>query len=160
MMKRILNLGLVVLMVSLFAACAGGGDDNGGDPTPQPTPEQQRVTQLAGTANKTWRATSITLNGAPAQNYNTATFSLSFTTTRTYSTQAGDPIFRPSGAWNFRDGNLNQLIFDNDPNVVANISNLNTQGTQMTLTIDFQLRSSSARVDAINGTYVFTLTSN
>ncbi len=147
---------VLALFIFSLTACGGGGD-GGGDPDPQPTPEQQQTAKIAGTNSKTWRASTITLNGAPAQNYNTQTFSITFTTAKNYNTNAGDPIFRASGSWNYQNDNLNSLIFDNDQNVVARVSNLNSQGTQMTLTIDFELQSAGSRVEAINGTYVFTL---
>lgn len=157
-MKRFLNVWFMAVALFALAACGGGGDgDGGGNPDPQPTPEQQQTAKIAGTNSKTWRASAITLNGAPAQNYDTQTFSVTFTTAKNYSTSAGDPIFRASGSWNYQNDNLNSLIFDNDQNVVATVSNLNAQGTQMTLTIDFELQSAGSRVEAINGTYVFNL---
>jgi hypothetical protein len=159
-MKHLLAFGLMALLAFVFISCGGGGENGGDTPGPQPTPEQQQTERLAGTSNKTWRATSITLNGAPAQNYNTDNFRLTFTSNRNNNTVAGDPIWICSGSRAFHQDNINRIIFDNDQNVIANISNLNTQGTQMTLTIDFELGGSNSRVDAINGTYVFTLVSD
>jgi hypothetical protein len=156
-MNRFLNVWFLAVAMFVITACGGDSGNGGGDPDPQPTPEQLQTAKIAGTNSKTWRASSISLNGAPAQNYDTQNFSITFTTSKNYTTTAGDPVFQASGSWNYQTGNLNSLIFDNDQNAVATLSNLNSQGTQMTLTIDFELASAGSRVEAINGTYVFTL---
>jgi len=161
-MKKTAWLNFIVLFITigLLSSCGGGGSDTP-DPEPQPTPEQQQIARLAGTSAKTWTATAITFNGAPSESYsNPSSFSITFRTARTYSTASGTPVFPSSGGWAFSTGNLNSLIFDNNQNFIGTISGLNAAGTQMTLTIDYQLANASARVDGINGRYVFTLTSN
>lgn len=155
-----LRFFVLLLSVAILSSCGGGGSSDP-DPTPQPTAEELQVAKLAGTSAKTWTATSITFNGAPSVTYsNPSAFSITFRTARTYSTNTGSPVFQSSGSWTFNNANLNSLIFDASQNKIGTISGLNAAGTQMTITIDYELTSTSGRIEAINGRYVFTLTSN
>ncbi len=155
-----LNFIILLLSVAIFSSCGGGGSSDP-DPEPQPTAEELQIAKIAGTSAKTWTATAITFNGAPSETYNDpSAFSITFRTAKTYSTNTGSPVFQSSGNWAFNNGNLNSLIFDSNQNTIATVSGLNSAGTQMTLTIDFELASTGGRIEAINGRYVFTLTSN
>ncbi len=152
---------VLIFFTSFMISCGGGGAGDDPDTTPQPTAEELQIAKIAGTVSKTWTATAITFNGAPSESYsNPSAFSITFRTAKTYSTNAGSPVFQASGNWNFNTGNLNSLIFDSNQNSIASISGLNTAGTQMTLTIDYELASAGGKIEAINGRYVFTLTAN
>ena len=159
--KNTYFLFLLLLSIGFISACGGGGGSTDPNPEPQPTAEELQIAKIAGTSSKTWTATAITFNGAPSATYaNPSAFSITFRTANTYSTNAGAPVFQSSGNWAFNNNNLNSLIFDSNQNTIASISGLNTAGTQMTLTIDFELENAGGRIEAINGRYIFTLTSN
>lgn len=158
--KKLHLLLFLICSIGIITSCGGGGSDEP-DPEPQPTAEELQVAKIAGTSAKTWTATAITFNGAPSVTYNDpSAFTITFRTAKSYNTNTGSPVFQSSGNWAFNNGNLNSLIFDASQNKIASISGLNSAGTQMTLTIDFELANTGGRIEAINGRYVFTLTSN
>jgi hypothetical protein len=167
-MKRQFKLALMLMFFGLITLSCGGGDGGGGGGggggTPTPTPAEARIALLASTNSKVWKASSITLDGAPAPGYPTpGNFKITFRTNKTYSTETGSPVFQTSGQWDFRLNNLEQLIFDNNTNVIADLSGVSA--TTLTMTIQFALSGSSGSdtgfgTEGVNGRYVFTLIPN
>ena len=146
---------LALCIVSGLVLGLSCGDD---EPTP-PTPEEQRLLDLGGSAGVTWAATSITQDGAPAQGLEN--FSITFRgteTSKTYSSTDASPFFVASGTWDFNNDNIGQLIFDGNSDNVYVISNLNTETTPATVTLTVNYTNPSGGViSGQSATYVFNL---
>jgi hypothetical protein len=165
-MNRFKTSLLSLLAIFSFALVSCGGGSGGGDDTPQPTPEEQRILDLAGSSGSTWTATSITFEGSPAQGFENFSLTLRGTLegSKTYSTVDGDPVFNASGSWELSSSNINQITIDGNANNVFTISNFNADASPatLTLTVDFTAAGggSANGVDGIEGTdgrYVFNL---
>ena len=153
-MKKLKTFFLILGLISLsvIASCGGGGDD-----TPDLTPEEQRLVDLAGTTGVTWKAVSVTFDGAPANGLDN--FSVTFrgnATSKTYNSVDGDPFLGASGTWNFVGTNINQITFDNNTDNVYNLS-LNTSSSPSVLTMTVNYTSDGGTRAGASGTYVFTL---
>ena len=155
MKKSLRLLSFVVIgMIVLVAACKP-------DPPPVPTAEELRLEELAGTSSLTWNVSSVTLDGTDQVSDWTG-FTLTFTTTKTYSTSnSGDEnVWPANGTWDF-DGPVDSpdvdtiVRSDNIPVSVVNISE-----TSMQLSFDYVLVSpaQNARTESIEGTWVFGFT--
>jgi hypothetical protein len=147
-------LALAAVAVMFTLAC-GGGDDGPGEPTA----EEQRLLDLAGTSGTTWTAVSITQDGSPANGFDNFSLTLrSNTSGQTFNSVDADPLIASSGPWAFNNGNLNQLVFNDDTDNVFNVSNLQTTNTPatVTLTVNFTNPSGGGAAGA-SGTYVFNL---
>ena len=140
----------------LFMMSCGGGDDE-----PSLTEEEQRILDLVSTNGITWKATSVTFEGAPANGLDDFSVTLrSANTVKAYSSNDADPFLKPNGSWAFNNDNLNQIIFDNDEVNVYGITNINTSSTPatLTLTVNFiKQGGTAAGVQGADGTYVFNL---
>ncbi|OEJ99683.1 lipocalin family protein [Roseivirga misakiensis] len=145
----------LLIVASLGVMSCGGGDDDG----PSLTPEEQRLVDLVGTTGSTWEASSITFDGAPAEGFDAFSFTLRGTTTsKTYTSIDGDPLFQASGTWDFNGDNLNELIFDGNTNNVFVLSNLNTVATPNTLRLSVDFTTPGGGVAfGTDGLYVLNL---
>lgn len=145
---------ITAIAVMFTLACGGGGDDGPGEPTA----EEQRILDLAGTTGSTWIATSITQDGAPANGFDNFSLTMRSGTSLTYSANNSTPLIAASGPWEFNNDNINQIIFNGDSDNVFNVSNLNTTNTPatVTLTVNFTNPNGGTAAGA-SGTYVFNL---
>lgn len=155
-MKKIQSFFFVLGLISLsvIASCGGGG---GGDDTPNLTPEEQRLVDLAGTTGVTWAATAVTFDGAPANGLDN--FSVTFrgnSSSKTYNSVDGDPFLGATGTWNFVGTNINQITFDGNTDNVYNLS-LNSSANPAVLTMTVNYTSNGGTRAGANGTYIFTL---
>ncbi len=152
--NKIFNFCIAVLMVAIVSSCGGGG----GDDTPDLTPEEQRILDLAGSTGTTWVATSVTFEDAPAVGFDNFSITLrGSATSQTYTSNSGDPVFRASGSWAFNNNNISQLIFDSNNNNIFQISNLNTASTPATVVLTVNFTSSGGVAFGTDGVYVFNL---
>lgn len=152
--KKTFSFLFCLLTLSLMVSC--GGDDE-----PDLTPEEQRILDLTGTTGITWKATSVTFDGAPANGLDNFSITLRSTnTSKVYSSRDGDPFLNPTGSWSFNGTNLNQLIFDADDANIYAITNINssTDPATLTMTVNFTKGGGlAAGVKGADGTYVFNL---
>ncbi len=156
-MIRIKNYLLAFSAVAIMFTLACGGDDG----PSEPTPEEQRLIDLAGDTGVTWTAVSITQDGAPANGFDNFSLTLRSGSSMTYTANNSTPLIAASGPWAFNNSNINQLIFNGDSDNVFNVSNLNTTSTPatVTLTVNFTNPNSGAPAGA-SGTYVLNLQAN
>lgn len=159
-MKRIKSSLLLLSLISLsiLSSCGGGG---GGDDTPQLTPAEQRLVDLAGSSTGvTWATTSVTFDGAASDFFSDLTLTIRGTaTSKTYTSTNGSPLWGASGTWDFNGTNIDQVIFDGDGGNVYTIS-VNASATPATLTMTVNYTASggvAAGVNGANGTYVFNM---
>lgn len=153
-MIRFKNYLLAFTAIAVMFTLACGGDDG---PT-EPTAEEQRILDLAGTTGSTWIATSITQDGAPANGFDNFSLTMRSGTSLTYSANNSTPLIAASGPWAFNGTNLNQIIFNGDSDNVFNVSNLNTTATPATLTLTVNFTNPNGGTAAgASGTYVFNL---
>lgn len=141
------------------------------DPTPDPTAAELQLEKLTGSYNssssKTWTTSSVMFDGSEDRTDDWNGFSLTISTSGTlsnnsYSTAgAVSPGPWPSsGSWSFGgtedNPNINQVVRNDGLEIAVNVS-----GTSLTLTFTFDdSQHSGGRVEAVNGEYIFTLTSN
>ncbi|GAB5525691.1 MAG: hypothetical protein Roseis2KO_35630 [Roseivirga sp.] len=153
-MIKLKNFLLAFMAVTVMFTLACGGDDG----PSEPTAEEQRIIDLAGTTGTTWTATSITQDGAPANGLDNFSITFRSGTSLTYSASNSTPLIAASGPWEFNNGNISQIIFNGDSDNVFNVSNLNTTATPatMTLTVNFTNPNGGTAAGA-SGTYVFNL---
>ena len=162
-MQRLRNTLLTLLMVALAAtmtACGGGGGDD-----PQLTPEEERLLALAGSTGTTWNAVGVTFDSAPDDRFDNFSLTLRGTDPEAvlnYSSQNGDPVFKPSGTWEITgvSSTTTTIIIDSNTNNVFTISNLNTSVTPatMTITVDFTSGGGvAAGSSGTDGRYVFNM---
>ena len=152
------NIRLFALLFSaLFVLVTGCKDDT----VAPPDPSEERTALLA----KTWLVDTanppfVTLDGADISG-DFQTFTLTLTTSFTYSTSGGSPTFdiwQPSGSWGYAtnsDGsaNLNSLILDGAQQVdIDNVSD-----TALQLSFDFSLSKAAhgGRFTGVEGRYIF-----
>lgn len=161
-MKRINSyfLALSILSLSILSSCGGGGG-GGGDDTPQLTPEEQQLVDLAGTSSGvTWATTSVTFDGASSDFFEDLTLTIRGTaTSKSYTSSNGSPLFGANGTWDFNGSNINQIIFDGDDGNIYSI-NLNASATPATLTMTVNYTASggvAAGINGADGTYVFNM---
>lgn len=153
-MIKLKNYLLAFMAVTVMFTLACGGDDGPGEPTA----EEQRILELAGTTGSTWVATSITQDGAPANGFDNFSLTMRSGTSLTYSANNSTPLIAASGPWEFNNGNLSQIIFNGDSDNVFNVSNLSTTATPATLTLTVNFTNPNGGTAAgASGTYVFDL---
>lgn len=157
-MKKINSYFLVLclLTITLLSSCGGGGDD-----TPELTPEEQRLVDLAGTAQGvTWATTSVSFDGASSDFFSDLTITFrGNATSKSYASSNGSPLFSANGTWDFNGTNIGELIFDGDASNVYSIS-VNADATPATLVMTVNYTASggvAAGVNGANGTYVFNM---
>ncbi len=147
----LLTLLAVISLATL--SCKKGGDDN-----PGLSAAEQRLLDLTGTDGTTWEATSITFDGAPANGFETFSFTLrGNATSKTYSSTDGDPLFNASGTWDFNGDNINELIFDGNSGNVFTVSNLNTTATPPTVVLTVNFTANGGAAAGTDGLYVLNL---
>lgn len=165
-MNRLKTLLLSLLAIFSFALVSCGGSSGGGDDTPEPTAEEQRILDLAGSSGSTWTATSITFEGSPAQGFDDFSLTLRGTLagSKSYTTVDGDPVFNASGTWALSSTNINQITIDGNSDNVFTISNFNADASPATLTLTVNFTASGGGsangvdgVEGTDGTYVFNL---
>ncbi|HEY9116954.1 MAG TPA: hypothetical protein VIN11_03955 [Roseivirga sp.] len=152
--SKFLASAFVFLSLLAFTSCGGKG---GGDDTPQLTPTEQRLVDLAGTSGVTWTATSVTFDGGPTNGLEN--FSITFrgnANSKTYNSVDGSPFLGASGTWNFVGTNINQITFDSNTENVYALS-LNTSASPQVLTMTVNYTSNGGARAGASGTYVFTL---
>lgn len=152
--KKTIYFLFCLVTLSLMVSC--GGDDE-----PDLTPEEQRILDLVGTFGITWKATTVTFDGAPANGLDNFSITLRSTNTiKAYSSVDSDPFLNPTGSWSFNGTNLDQIIFDGDEANIYGISNINssTNPATLTLTVNFTKGGGlAAGVEGADGTYIFNL---
>jgi len=153
-LKKTLFFLICFFALSLMVSC--GGDDE-----PDLTPEEQRILDLVGTTGITWKATTVTLDGAPANGLDNFSITLrSANTIKSYSSVDSDPFLNPTGSWSFNGTNVDQLIFDEDDANIYGISNINSSANPATLTLTVNFTKGgglAAGIQGADGTYVFNL---
>jgi hypothetical protein len=141
-MKVIKNLlfGFSVLGLLLIMSCS---DD--------PSPEQEAINRLA----KTWGNATVQLDGSDVTSPSYDNFSITFRTDGSYITSDGDPVFKPGGGfWAYTDQtNFSRIDVDG---VSMNVA-LNTNATTLTLSFTAPGSAIGARVEGLEGDYVFNL---
>ena len=160
-MNRFKTSLLSLLAIFSFALVSCGGGSGGGDDTPEPTPEEQRIVDLAGSSSGiTWATTSVTFDGASSNFFSDLTLTIrGNSSSKTYISANGSPLWGANGTWDFNGTNLNEIIFDSDNGNVYTIS-LNTSATPSTLTMTVNYTASggvAAGINGANGTYVFNM---
>jgi hypothetical protein len=154
-MKKFKFLLFALLSITILAC---GGNDDG----PEPTPEELRLIDIAGTGNGiTWSAASVTFEGSPSSDFDGMTLTLRTASAgETYSSTNGDPVFSSSGTFALNPSNLNQITIDGISNNIFNITNLNADATPATMTLTVNFTDPGGTIEGINGTYVFNLQHN
>jgi hypothetical protein len=156
-MQKFKSLLLTLLVVTTFIGITGCGDDE-----PDKSPIDQRCEEIGGASGKTWTASSITFESAPAAGFDNFSLTLNCSA-KSYSATDGDPIFAATGTWDFNGGNVNELIFDGNEGNIFTISGLNTSSSPqtMTLTVDYIAPGGVANgVAGTDGRWIFNLESN
>lgn len=153
-MKKFKFLLLALFSISILSC--------GGDDSPDPTPEELRLIEIAGSGNGiTWSAASVTFEGSPSVNFDGMTLTLRTASAgETYSSTNGDPVFSSSGTFALNPSNLNQITIDGNSNNVFNITNLNSSASPATMTLTVNFTESGGTIEGTNGTYVFNLQHN
>ncbi len=151
-----LNLLTFILLfggLAFITAC-------GGDPPPEPTAEEKRLEELAGTSSTTWAlatGTAVTLDGADRTD-DWQNFELTFTVSKSYSTTSSfeESVWPAAGTWDFsgtEGAGLDIIIRSDQQNI--NIDNIST--SNLTLSFDKVLAKANQneRVTSIEGNWVF-----
>jgi hypothetical protein len=141
-MKVIINLLFGISVFGLLGIMSCSDD---------PSPEQEAINRLS----KTWTDASVQLDGNDVTSPSYDNFSITFRTDGSYITTDGDPVFKPSGGfWSYTDKtNFSRIDVDG---VSMNVS-LNTNVTTLTLTFTAPGTAIGARVEGLEGNYVFNL---
>lgn len=160
-MKRIKSYFLILNIIGLaiLSSCGGGG--GGGDDTPQLTPEEQRLVDLAGTSTGVvWATTSVTFDGAASDFFEDLTITFrGNATSKTYTSTNGNPLFGASGTWDFNGTNIGEIIFDGDSGNIYSITvNASASPSTLVMTVNYTASGGvAAGVNGANGTYVFNM---
>ena len=165
-MNRLKTLLLSLLAIFSFALVSCGGGSGGGDDTPEPTAEEQRILDLAGSSGSTWIATSVLFEGVQSDSFENFTLTLRGTLTgnKSYQSSNGTPVFNANGTWALSSTNINQITIDGNSDNVFTISNFNADASPATLTLTVNFTASGGGsangvdgVEGTDGTYVFNL---
>lgn len=159
-MKTIKSYFLILSLIGFTMLTSCGSDDGGGDDTPQRTPEEQRLFDLAGTTGITWATTSVTFDGASSNFFSDLTLTLrGSVNAKRYTSSNGSPLWLASGTWDFNGDNLDQIFFDGDDGNIYNISiNAGSSTSTLTMTVNYTSNGGvAAGTNGANGTYVFTM---
>lgn len=156
-MNKIKQLAFLLVAFTSFALLSCGGGGGGGDDTPQLTEEEQRLLDLAGTTGITYEAVSVTRDSETNNEYDDFTLFLKTgTSSNTYTTTDGDPIFDASGTWSVSSSNINQVTISRGSSTFpATMSNFNAAAGTFTLTINYTAQGGAAA--GLSGTYVFNM---
>jgi hypothetical protein len=157
-MNKMKLLKVFILLIAVgslitFSNCGGGGS------TPEPLADQQ-FTKLAGSGTKTWKISSVTLDGAANSQYNGFTLTISGTKGATifnYSV-ANRPALSPwkaSGKWSFGTNISTDII--RDPDIATDKQEMTYTVTDNTLEIKFNFQGAGyTRTDQVGGNWIFT----
>lgn len=138
-LKILYSISVFMLSLSMIFLMSCGSDD--------PDPKADATSELS----KTWETGTVTLDGIVVTVPSYENFSITFSSSGTYTTQNGDPIFSGSGAWTFDGDDLDAIVLSG---VLVNVA-INATSLSMTFTApDAPL---SGRVKGLSGDYKFDL---
>ncbi len=152
-MKALKYLLLIAFIGVLFTFSNCGGDKKTAEPITD--------VQLAK-LSKTWKLTSVTLDGAPVTTPSYTAFQLSITGTKGATsfgyTTTGRPSLSPwktSGTWSFvKDQETAKIT--RDPDSTTDKLDMDYTVTETTLTISFNFQGQGyTRVDQVKGNWTF-----
>ena len=132
--------GFSILALVFVASCS---DD--------PSAEQEAINRFS----KQWGNATVQLDGSDVTSPSYSSFSITFRTDGSYITTDGDPVFKPSGGfWAYSDKtNFSTITVDGVSMSVA----LNSEATSLVLSFTAPGSAIGARVDGLEGSYVFNL---
>jgi hypothetical protein len=148
---KLLLLSSSLVSLLIFSNC-------GGDKKPVvPIPDQQ-LEKLS----KTWRLTSVTLDGTPVTTPSYAGFQLTITGTKGAAsfgyTTTGRPSlssWKSSGTWTFGTDPVTMIIRDADNTADRLDINYTVTDTNLELRYNFQGNGYPARTDQVKGNWIF-----
>lgn len=148
MMNSIGKILICVLLGMMIFAC---GEENN-DPDPTPEPEDEETLQIEKLA-KIWKLGTVMKDDEDVTDRFTG-FTITFTQQKTYTTtpERGDfdvAPFPDSGAWDFRNDNLNVIARSDG-------IDMNITVTESKLTLQFQISTPNGKTLGI-GEYDFEL---
>lgn len=159
MQKLILSLSILLFLGQLFYSCG----EKKGDPTPDKTPEELAIEDLAGQSSLTWTVAnggSVTRDGNSETNVY-QNFEIQFSanaSSKTYSTTSNNELFDNSGSWSFVGENLDKIqLAGSRP---ASNKEISFTRSGIDLTLNFSIIAPGARqsgIAAVAGSYIFRL---
>ena len=150
-MKYLKSLAIIGFLAGFVFTMGCKKDDDSG-----PTPEELRLEELA----HTWTISSATLDGDD-RTANWANFTLTATTSKTYSTtgSSDDNVWPSSGTWEFAGTEGAGLdVLNRSDGVTINIDNISDTNLDLSFTYVLASANKDARVQSIEGDWVFRLT--
>lgn len=150
------NLITFILMIGgLIFITACGGDD-----PVEPTPDELRLEELAGTSNITWAlatGTAVTLEGNDRTD-DWQNFELTLTTSKSYNTTSSfeESVWPSAGTWDFTgtEGAGLLIIIRSDQQQI-NIDNISTSNLTLSFNKVLSRTNQNERVNSIEGEWVF-----
>lgn len=141
-----------ILICILFGMMALACGEEKSDPTPTPAPEDKEAVQLQKLA-KTWKTVSVMKDDEDVTNRFTD-FTITFTKQKSYTTTPSRgnfdvAPFPASGAWDFRDDNLNLIARSDGVDMDITV-------TESKLALQFQISNPNGKVLGL-GEYNFAL---
>ena len=150
-MKYLKSLAIIGFLAG-FAFIVGCKKDDG----PDQTEEDIRLGELA----HTWNISSVSLDGDD-RTANWANFTLTATTSKTYSTTGSNDenVWPASGTWEFAGTTGAGLdVLNRSDGVTVNIDNITDTNLDLSFTFVLASANKDARVSSIEGDWVFRLT--
>jgi hypothetical protein len=154
-MKAVKFLFLVASVGVLFTFSNCGGD---------PKPSESDADKQLALLSKTWKLTSVTLDGSAVTTPSYTGFQLGITGTKgqtTFNYTTTFPGTRPlspwkgSGTWEFGTSPLTMIVRDKNLTTDKLDMTYTVSATQLTISFNFQGAGYTSRADVVKGNWVF-----
>ena len=159
---------LATLSIGLMVVTSGCGNNGNDAATPAELQLERLVSSYTTSASKTWTVSEVFFDGTENRTGDWTGFAITLsstggvTGTHSYSTTGGlsGGPWPPIGSWEFGgtvdNPNINQIIREDNLEIAVTVSD-----NELTMTFIFDNAiHTSGRVDAVNGEYSFTFSSN